>query len=606
MASSGDTNAGPADAYDTSGTSPPFSTKLIARLYHANRLVPVPLRPGEKKPAILGHSQLTHAKVAPLVAAWSAGQGVGLLVGEQTRLAVVDVDTKNGGDPIPFLGTTDVVARTPSGGYHFYYLRDEPTPSRIGARPGVDLLADGGRYVGAWPTALPNGAYQFQPKALAILLGRGPGLTPFSSVRHLFATREGSTTNGHDKDPDAKWITRLWQHGAPKGEQRQALTRLAGYYAKHKQPADATAVQLWTLVTTKFKQRPNDPWTEAQVRELVASIYAAEAATKPTRVKLAFRDLTDLIADAAKEPDVPWTWNGYLAPGVFSVLFGKPKIGKSTLVFGLLRALQSGEPFLDQAVRSTSVVYLSEEPLKSLAQKAAGFGIASGQAYLVTRKDGFSTRTFREAMLDAADHAAAISATQVIVDTVNFWGRLAKDEEQDAGVMTELSRVCQEVAARGIGVLALHHSKKGNEIGTDAMRGSGALAANADICVQFREPHAGQPERELHAWGRYDETPVGLRLTYDRDRRVYRVLGEIGRGPDGQRRRVLAALPEEPPGASAAEVAKQLGLKSADRVRGILQDASIAGEVFVTEPPKGISRRKGGAARYYRDLGACL
>jgi hypothetical protein len=45
------------DAYSDSGTSPPrFPAELIARLYHANHLVPVPLDPFEKKPRWRGGS----------------------------------------------------------------------------------------------------------------------------------------------------------------------------------------------------------------------------------------------------------------------------------------------------------------------------------------------------------------------------------------------------------------------------------------------------------------------------------------------------------------------------------------------------------------------
>ena len=48
---------------------------------------------------------------------------------------------------------------------------------------------------------------------------------------------------------------------------------------------------------------------------------------------LPFAPLSEALAEAPAAPE--WTWDGYLAPGVVTVLAGRPKVGKSTLFFGL-------------------------------------------------------------------------------------------------------------------------------------------------------------------------------------------------------------------------------------------------------------------------------
>jgi hypothetical protein len=51
-------------------------------------------------------------------------QNYAIVCGEISNLVVFDVDTKNGGDPTPFLNRGLFEIRTPSGGYHFYTLYD--------------------------------------------------------------------------------------------------------------------------------------------------------------------------------------------------------------------------------------------------------------------------------------------------------------------------------------------------------------------------------------------------------------------------------------------------------------------------------------------------
>lgn len=58
------------------------------------------------------------------ISSWlnSRTQNYAIVCGEISNLVVWDVDTKNGGDPTPFLNRGLFEVRTPSGGYHFYTL----------------------------------------------------------------------------------------------------------------------------------------------------------------------------------------------------------------------------------------------------------------------------------------------------------------------------------------------------------------------------------------------------------------------------------------------------------------------------------------------------
>ena len=88
------------NAYSESGTSPPQPpTELIARLYHAHHLVPVPLHPFEKKPMIKGWADAT-ARLPPDVAKSFEHHAASLSV---TPLELVEMSVRMVVDPYRFL-----------------------------------------------------------------------------------------------------------------------------------------------------------------------------------------------------------------------------------------------------------------------------------------------------------------------------------------------------------------------------------------------------------------------------------------------------------------------------------------------------------------------
>jgi len=64
-------------------------------------------------------------------------QNYAIVCGEISNLIVMDVDTKNGGDPTPFLNRGFYEVSTPSGGYHFYFRYDPILRSTKHLRSGI-------------------------------------------------------------------------------------------------------------------------------------------------------------------------------------------------------------------------------------------------------------------------------------------------------------------------------------------------------------------------------------------------------------------------------------------------------------------------------------
>lgn len=90
-------------------------------------------------------------------------QNYAIVCGEVSDLIVFDVDTKNDGDPTPFLNRGLYEVRTPSGGYHFYckydpLLKSIAGKTRTGFLKGIDIQSDG-KLAFCPPSKFENGEY---------------------------------------------------------------------------------------------------------------------------------------------------------------------------------------------------------------------------------------------------------------------------------------------------------------------------------------------------------------------------------------------------------------------------------------------------------------
>lgn len=221
---------------------------------------------------------------------------------------------------------------------------------------------------------------------------------------------------------------------------------------------------------------------------------------------LPFAPLAEVLANVPSEPE--WLWEGYLAPGSLTLLAGRPKVGKSTLLFGLLEALRFGTTFAGRSTRQASAVLLSEERHGTLKQKAERFSL--GAVDLLMAHDA-TDRAWEEVVAQAAIKCLEASASLLLVDTLPAWARIPADGENAAGAILAAVAPLQEAASNGVAVLAAAHQRKsGGEYG-EAVRGSNALTGAVDIVLEL-ERHGDGAIRVLRAVSRYDSTPTELAL----------------------------------------------------------------------------------------------
>jgi AAA domain len=218
----------------------------------------------------------------------------------------------------------------------------------------------------------------------------------------------------------------------------------------------------------------DDPAGEPPRRSGLARLVRGPAPARASELKpKSFSELRALPA----EPD--WLWQGFLAPGALTMLAGHPFAGKSMLVSGLLRTLESGEPFLGRKTKATSALLVTEEDQASLRERAGRFGLFAIRSEYLDRSSSVGL-DWSALIAGATERALAKEHRLLVIDTFPGLAGLGDEQENDAGAITSRLRPLQVAAGAGLAVLFLHHMNNGNQ-----PRGSKAFRGVVDTSIRF-------------------------------------------------------------------------------------------------------------------------
>jgi predicted ATP-dependent serine protease len=131
-------------------------------------------------------------------------------------------------------------------------------------------------------------------------------------------------------------------------------------------------------------------------------------------------------------PEPNWAWEGYIAPGEISLIGGRPKVGKSTLVFGSIAAMLNSSTFVGRRTRCRGVLLLTEEGLNTIAEKAHTLGIADHpRLHVLLRRQ--VQAPWPEVVAAAREYCREHNLDVLIVDTWDKWTGLRGDDENKSG-----------------------------------------------------------------------------------------------------------------------------------------------------------------------------
>lgn len=274
----------------------------------------------------------------------------------------------------------------------------------------------------------------------------------------------------------------------------------------------------------------------------------------------------------ALPPTTGWWWEGFLLPGTVSMLAAYPRVGKTTLLFPMMKAMMSGTRFLDLPTRRPkTILYVSEEDHGLIVSRCERFGFNPDWPILwqlIEPNMGWA-RITALAALPAIDI--------IIIDSLSrFWG---VENESDAALVNKAIAPIQTIARdKRKSVLLVHHTTKAGGPAGTGIRSSSALMANVDIPMELGRIHPWDlsSKRRLQTWSRYGETPDLIHLDYSDELGWKTVDGDAATVEGG----VLKCLGDAD-GATQDDMAEATGF-SVSRISAILSQLSGRGIIVKT------------------------
>jgi hypothetical protein len=227
-----------------------------------------------------------------------------------------------------------------------------------------------------------------------------------------------------------------------------------------------------------------------------------------------FHPLWTRDLQANNQADIPWLWQGYLAPGMTTLLTSQWKSGKTTMAAALLARLKTGGQFAGLPLRAGKAVVLTEESSGHWFQRNRKLAFGDHLCWFCRPFVGRPRPQDWQALLGAVlDLHAQHRFDLVVVDPLLHF--LPASSENTAPAMVDFLMTLQCLTAAGLAVWLQHHPRKGRLLDGQAARGSGALPSFVDILLEMRwygRGDDGDRRRRIAAWSRFDDTPRRLVL----------------------------------------------------------------------------------------------
>jgi len=306
-------------------------------------------------------------------------------------------------------------------------------------------------------------------------------------------------------------------------------------------------------------------WTEARqalgegLREAVKGLpESAKSVPSSIETELGGTDIKAWqalpLGEAPEGEAVSWVWEGFLARGLTTDLYGLWKVGKSTLLGCLLREMATGGELAGRPVAQGRALIVTEESAAKWKRRAEKLGIPHGFHDIIARP--FKKRATWEEWERLVSHLAHLVAERgyslVVLDALpNLWPVV---KENEAGEVLQALRPLVAVTEAGAAVLMVRHPRKSDGEEATAGRGSGAIDGFVDVIVEFRRYRPEEREDTRRVFSVYSrEEP--FELVADFDGTTYIALGSKKDVRQEERfAALLSVLPSQPPGLTYGEV----------------------------------------------------
>lgn len=225
------------------------------------------------------------------------------------------------------------------------------------------------------------------------------------------------------------------------------------------------------------------------------SMAAKPDADKAKGYRFDLKTLDELYAEP--EEELSYIWDDTLITGGFSILSGKPKVGKSTFIRPLAVAISRGDPMLNRQTAQRKVLYLCLEAKRGEVRKHFAAMQAEGDSILM--HSGTSPNTFRDAVAGLKDAIDRYKPALVVIDPLSRI--LPNLDWSDYRITTNLLVLVDLARQSGSHILACHHDGKGGREDSDALLGSTALFGSVDCHLQIKKRTHGRTITSVQRYG---------------------------------------------------------------------------------------------------------
>ena len=447
--------------------------------------------------------------------------GIGIVTGWVSGVYVVDVDGElSEEDKKKFRLYTGRIAKTISGGTHLYFTTGRGTPVlqnavRVGGLP-IDLRAEGG-FVVAPPTfAIKDGKkHEYRWIKGKDLESMFLGVLSQDFLKLLNQKKNTLSGGGNWQEAGTPRLNLREHLQVGKGERNNRLYRLAcSLLGKH------DADEAWELILAS-NQTYSPPLPVNEVRALFRSAVSFIEKEKNIIEKVQGEEGI-LVGKPISWAEIQteklekrWIWENYIARGNITLLTAIMKAGKSTFLRCLLLALAQEKEFAGQPTKKTNVLVISEESDDKWVEAREELEGEYGHVYIWVRpvRGKPSHKKWEEIVKKITVQCLELDIGLVVIDTLSsFWP--IDDENSSAQVVRALVPL-YNFTENDIGVLLVHHDRKGGGKYGEASRGSSALTAFVDNIIHFTRTSEGLPnQRILRSWGRFSGVVPNVLVEY--------------------------------------------------------------------------------------------
>ena len=505
----------------------------------------IPLKPRGKRPYFDNWPEIATSDIDTVTRWWqqNPSANVGIATGKKSRLFVLDVDPKNGGDE-SFQSLTYKYGApetwrdiTGSGGFHlFFRYPNFPVGNAAGIWPGIDIRGDGGQVVAP------------------------PSIHPDTGKRYEWDGLEEIKWNSLHDAPD--WVLDALQPHAKhapgealaieekihKGVQHMTLVSLAGALRR----MGLNEAEIFPALMQVNQTRCEQPGPEDNIRQIAHSMMRYAPADKDLwktastvwreRAKIEHQNERRKAA-ILEDPLNATTMSGRTVFNLpqndpemvientlyygYTILAGRPKGGKSWLGLQIALAVANGAPLRgadSRGINPGRVEYLALEDSPRRTSLRMHRILQDKDSIMLDNIDFiYNSRPMDKGGMDSLDaRLLERKPTLVVIDTLRAFingGPSGTDiVMQEYAAADKIHKLAEK---HRCAVLALHHT---NKLGSIA--GTYGMIAGADAVWLFKRD-AGQDDGTLEITGRdVEEQVLGMRFSKDPFTFGWQVIGE--------------------------------------------------------------------------------